>query len=146
MFNERPRDYSRQMNQHAVSTDAEGYLFAFNISRASLRIAGLCAVSAGVIIAVLANTTEPFRAPLGIMMGVLTITLVIAYAFNRSSQRQKLGPGSTPSRAGGHQVTGGKARFKKSLASDLALLADLHAKGALSDAEFTAAKRRILGD
>lgn len=39
----------------------------------------------------------------------------------------------------------GKIMGKKSLAADLALLAELHGSGALSDEEFSAAKRRILG-
>lgn len=106
---------------------------------------GLCAVVAGVIIAVLANTTEPFRTPLGIALGVLAITLLIAYAVNSSSRRHKLEPAATESRIGGHQAMVGKIRGKKSLAAELALLAELHANGALSDEEFSAAKRRILG-
>ncbi|QCO98084.1 hypothetical protein FCN77_10645 [Arthrobacter sp. 24S4-2] len=35
---------------------------------------------------------------------------------------------------------------QKALAAELALLAELHAKGALSDEEFSAAKLRTLGD
>jgi hypothetical protein len=146
MVNERPQGYSRQMNEHAVSTEAGGYIVAFSISRVSLRIAGLCAVAAGVIIAVVANATEPFRAPLGIALGVLAFTLLIAYAVSSSSRRQKLEPAQTTARTGGHHVMVGKMRGKKSLASELAFLADLRAKGALSDEEFSAAKRRILGD
>lgn len=147
MFKERSQGYSRHMNEHAVSTEAGGYIFAFSISRMSLRIAGLCAVSAVVIVTVVASATEPFRAPLGIVLGVLAITLLIAYAFNRSSRRQKLEPAPTAARTGGHRVTViGKMRGKRTLASELALLADLHSKGALSDEEFSAAKRRILRD
>ncbi|GAA1792176.1 hypothetical protein GCM10009712_43980 [Pseudarthrobacter sulfonivorans] len=51
-----------------------------------LRIAGLCAVVAGAILAVLINATEPFRVPLGIALGVLAITLLIAYAVTSSSR------------------------------------------------------------
>jgi len=131
------------MNEHAVSTDAGGYIFAFSISRMSLRIVGLCAVAFAAIIAVLASATEPFRAPLGIALGVLVVTLLTAFAFKRSSQTQKVVRTPTPAR--GHHVTVGKTRVEKSLAAELALLADLHAKGALSDEEFSAAKRRILG-
>lgn len=145
MVNEPTQGYSRHMNEHAVSTEAGGYIFAFSISRMSLRIAGLFAVAAGVIIAVVANATEPFRAPLGIALGVLAITLLIAHVVNSSSRRQKLEPApTTDTRATGYQVKVGKIRGKKSVASELALLADLRMKGALSEEEFSAAKRRIL--
>lgn len=40
----------------------------------------------------------------------------------------------------------GKMRGARSVAAELALLAELHAKGALSDEEFSAAKLRTLGD
>lgn len=40
----------------------------------------------------------------------------------------------------------GKTRGRRALAAELALLAELHAKGALSDEEFSAAKFRTLGD
>jgi hypothetical protein len=40
----------------------------------------------------------------------------------------------------------GKMRGRKSAAAELALLAELHTKGALSDEEFSAAKIRTLGD
>ncbi|RNL55670.1 SHOCT domain-containing protein [Arthrobacter oryzae] len=133
------------MNQHAVSTESGGYIFAFSISRTWLRIAGLCAVAAGVIIAVVANATEPFRGPLGIAFGVLAITLLIAYTLSRSSRRQKLELAPPAAHIGGHQVMVGKLRRKKSLASELSLVTELHAKGALSDEEFSLAKRRLLG-
>lgn len=145
MFKERSQGYSRHMNEHALPTDAGGYLFAFSIRRVALRVAGLCAVAAGAIIAVMANATEPFRIPLGIAMGVLAITLLSAYAFNRSSRRKKLEPAPTPAQTGWHQVTIGKMRGKKSMASELALLAELHTKGALSHEEFSSAKRRVIG-
>ncbi len=146
ILNERLRGYSRQMNEHAVPNDAGGYTFAFSISGRSFRIAGLYAVASAAVIAVLANATEPFRAPVGIALGVLTVTLLTAFAFKRSSQRQKVARTPTQARTGRHHVTVGKTRVEKSLASELALLADLHARGALSDAEFSAAKRRVLGD
>lgn len=146
MFNEYSQGYPRQMNQHAVSTDSGGYLFAFSISRSWLRIAGSCAVAAGVVVAVVANATEPFRAPLGIALGVLAATLLIAYSVSSSSRRQKPEPAPPATRTRGHQVVIGRMRGRKSLASELVLLTDLHAKGALSDEEFKAAKHRILGD
>jgi len=40
----------------------------------------------------------------------------------------------------------GTMRGRRSVATELALLAELHAKGALTDEEFSAAKLRTLGD
>jgi Short C-terminal domain len=132
------------MNEHLVSTEADGYTCTLGISRASLRVAGFCALLAGAVLAVLINTTEPFRVPLGIALGVLAITLLVAYAVNSSSRAHKLEPPPTE-HSKRRQVRVGRMSGKKSLAVELALLAELHGKGALSDEEFSAAKRRILG-
>lgn len=144
MFKKRSQGYSRQMNEHLVSAEAEGYTFTFGISRTALRIAGLCAVVAGAILAVLINATEPFRVPLGIALGVLAITLLIAYAVTSSSRAQERKPAPTK-RTKERQVVFGKIAGKKSLAAELALLSELHRSGALSDDEFSTAKHRILG-
>lgn len=145
MFNKCPRGYYRQMNEHLVSTEADGYTFTFGISRSSLRIAGLCAVVAAAFLAVLINATQPFRVPLGIAMGVLVITLLITYAVHSSSRTHELQP-QTAKRARGPQMMAAKIMGKGSLAAELALLAELHGRGALTDEEFSAGKRRILGD
>ena len=144
MFKKRLQGYSRQMNEHLVSAEAEGYTFTFGISRTTLRVAGLSAVVAGAILAVLINATEPFRIPLGIALGVLAITLLIGYAVNRSSREHELEAAPTE-RPKTHQVMFGKNARKKSLAAELAILAELHRSGSLSDEEFSAAKRHILG-
>ncbi|MGN7202619.1 SHOCT domain-containing protein, partial [Arthrobacter sp. SAFR-044] len=70
---------------------------------------------------------------------------IIAHTFNNSSRRQRLEPAPPAARAGGHQVMVGKLRHNRSLASELSLLTELHAKGALSDEEFSLAKRHLLG-
>ena len=145
MFNKCSRGYYRQMNEHLVSTEADGYTFTFGISRSSLRIAGLCAAVAAAILAVLINATQPFRIPLGIAMGVLVITLLITYGVNNSSRTHELEPVTVkPSR--GPKAMSGKIIGNGSLAAELALLAELHGRGALTDEEFRAGKRRILGD
>jgi hypothetical protein len=144
MFKKRPQGYSRQMNERLVSAEAEGYTFTFGISRTKLRLAGLSAVVAGATLAVLINATDPFRIPLGIAIGVLAITVLIAYAVTSSSREHELNPAPTE-RTRERQVIFGKITGKKSLAAELALLAELHRSGALSDEEFSAAKRRILG-
>lgn len=146
MFNECSQGYPRQMNQHAVSTEPGGYILAFSISRKWLRIAGSCAVAAGVVIAVVANATEPFRAPLGIALGVLAISLLIAIAIKSPSRGKMAEPAWNKAGAGSHRITLGRMRGRRSVAAELALLAELHAKGALSDEEFSAAKLRTLGD
>lgn len=145
MFKKRPQGYSRQMNEHLVSAEAEGYTFTFGISGTTLRIAGLCAVVAGAILAVLINATDPFRIPLGIALGVLSITLLIAYAVSSSSRAHELNP-APAERNREHGVMFGRITGKKSLVTELALPAELHRSGALSDEEFSAAKRRILGN
>jgi len=145
MFNERSQGYSRQMNRHAVSSESGRYIYMFSISRTLLRMAVLFGLAGGLIIAVVANATEPFRGPLGIALSVLVLTLLIAHTFNNSSRRQRLEPAPPAARAGGHQVMVGKLRHNRSLASELSLLTELHAKGALSDEEFSLAKRHLLG-
>ena len=133
------------MNQHAVSTQSDGVIFALSISRRWLRVAGSCAVASGAVIAIVANSTEPFRAPLGIALGVLAMTLLIAFAVKSPSRRQAAEPASTKIGKSGPRTVLGTMRRKRSVAAELALLAELHAKGALSDEEFTAAKLRTLG-
>jgi hypothetical protein len=89
-------------------------------------------------VAIVANATEPFRAPLGIALGVLAVTLLITLALRNSSRRQMPQPSSTEARAGGPRTVLGKMRSRASVATELALLAELHAKGALTDDEFSA--------
>lgn len=144
MFKKRLEGYSRQMNEHLVSAEAEGYTFTFGISPTTLRIGGICAVITGAILAVLLNATEPFRIPLGIALGVLAITLLIANAVNNSSRAHELNSAPTK-RTRERQMMFGRTTVKKSLPAELALLAELYRSGALSEAEFSAAKRRILG-
>lgn len=146
MFNEGSQGYPRQMNQHAVSTEPGGHIFAFSISRRWLRIAGSFVAAAGVVMAAVVNATEPFRAPLGIALGVLAITLLIAMAGKSSSRGQIPKPARTEDSVGRHRTMFGQLRGGRSVAAELALLADVHAKGALSDEEFNAAKLRTLGD
>lgn len=133
------------MNQHVVPNEPGQYIFAFSLSPTWLRIAGSCAFAA-VIIAFVANATEPFRAPLGIALGVLATTLLIAFAVKGSSRRQTQEPAAAQARTGGHRMLLGNMRGRRSLAAEMALLAELHAKGALSDEEFNAAKLRTLAD
>lgn len=133
------------MNEQAVPAGSGGYIFAFSISRKWVRTALLCAVAAGVVVTVLANAEGTFRIPLGIALVVLAVTILGAYARNTSGRQQKP-DGTVPTRAASHRrVVLGGIRSNRSLASELALLADLHARGSLTTEEFTAAKHRILG-
>ena len=88
MFKQPTRGYSREMNDNLVPAEAEGYTFQFGISRTTLRIVGLCAVVAVTVLTVLINATEPFRIPLGITLGALAITLLVAYAVSSSDRRE----------------------------------------------------------
>lgn len=133
------------MNQHAFSAEPGGYIFAFSISRIWLRIAELCAVAAAVI-AVVATATEPYRAPLAIALGAVAITMLTVFTHRGSSRRTARDKVSAQARSGGHRILPGKMRGRRSVAADLALLAELHAKGTLSDEEFSAAKLRTLRD
>ena len=134
--------YSRQMNEHLVSAEAEGSTFTFGLSRTTLRITGLCAVFAVAILAVVISGPEPFRIPLGITLGALAITLLVAYTVHRSAVARERP--ATAGRIRERNVMFGKVTSKKSLAAELALLSELHRSGELSDEEFSSAKRRVL--
>lgn len=95
------------MNHHAVSTEAGGYLFAFLMSRRWLWITGVC-VLAGVVIGIVANTTEAFRIPLAIALGVLAVTLLIAFGIKGSSQWKKQEPASGRARTRGDRTIPGR--------------------------------------
>ncbi len=127
------------MNEQAVPNEAGGYLFELGgkrpLGRTALQVAGLGAVISGVAIAFVANPSGYFAIPLAIAIVVLGVLLLMAYALGNTSQRRK--KRSTPAHA--------KASADDSVASNLALLADLYSRGALSPEEFVAAKRRVLG-
>jgi hypothetical protein len=67
----------------------------------------------------------------------------LTYAVNHSSSTQQPATAQA-ARTGRHIPVAGRTRGRKSLAAKLALLTELHGKGALSDEEFAAAKRRVL--
>lgn len=77
-------------------------------------------------------------------MGVLAITLLIAFAVKSPSRMPE--PASARAGAAARPIVLGTLRGRRSVATELALLAELHAKGALTDEEFSAAKLRTLGD
>jgi uncharacterized membrane protein YfcA len=136
----------QHMNEHTVPSEIGGYLFEFRGKR-PLRetarwITGLGLFIGGVAIAVIGNASSSYLSiPLGIAVAVLGVTLLIAYAFSRNKTNLE----SAPVRAGKRRVQRvSKVSAKGSLASELALLADLYSQGALSPGEFEAAKRRIL--
>ncbi|MDQ0672780.1 hypothetical protein QFZ36_000341 [Pseudarthrobacter siccitolerans] len=80
--------------------------------------------------------------PLGIAVAVLGAILLVLHAATRSQSK----PGSAPARTRRHRIQNlHQENVKESVASELALLAELHAQGALTPEEFVAAKRRVLG-
>lgn len=133
------------MNEHTVPSDVGGYLFEFRRTR-PLRetarwVTGLGLVLAGVAISVIGNGSSSYMSlPLGIAMAVLGIILLTTYAYDRNKANR-----ASPAQASKHRTRSSrKANGKESLASELALLADLYSRGALTRGEFEAAKRRLL--
>jgi hypothetical protein len=79
--------------------------------------------------------------PLGIAAGVLGALVLLVQAFSANKAR----PLGAPAQAGKHRVMkAGKVREEESVASQLALIANLYSQGALTREEFVAAKRRTL--
>jgi Short C-terminal domain len=127
------------MNERAAPGAAGGYLFEYrdgdrSLGRTAVQLAGLCLVASGVVITGVGTTFGQLSFILGIVIALLGTALLVTLTldFSRLLQRFRLphGPAS-----GSPNV---------SVASELALLADLYSSGALSAEEFTAAKRRIL--
>lgn len=145
MFREQPRVYLHPLNEHTVPSDVGGYLFEFRRTR-PLRetarwVTGLGLVLAGVAISVIGNASSSYMSlPLGIPIAVLGIILLTTYAYDRNKSNR-----TSPARTSKHRTRSSrKANGKESLASELALLADLYSRGALTRGEFEAAKRRLL--
>ncbi|NYG15527.1 hypothetical protein BJ956_000046 [Arthrobacter psychrochitiniphilus] len=83
--------------------------------------------------------------PLGMTLTTLGVMVLGAYVFDRVSRRKKNGAASVSIDSGNHLLSNvGAAPAKRSIATELALLSELSSQGALSAAEFEAAKRRVL--
>ncbi|QHK18953.1 hypothetical protein GU243_03350 [Pseudarthrobacter psychrotolerans] len=79
--------------------------------------------------------------PLGIAVAVLGAIVLSLYAVTRNKTRKA----SASARAGRLWTKSvSKENANESIASELALLADLYSRGALTAEEFVAAKRRVL--
>ncbi|MGN7150422.1 SHOCT domain-containing protein [Arthrobacter sp. SAFR-179] len=132
------------MNEHAVPNPAGGYLFEFKGKR-PLRetarwVSGVGLVCAGVAIAIIGNVIHSYLSmPLGIAVAVLGAIVLVLHAMTKSRTRAVA---AASGHAGKRHVNGNIGQ--DSVAADLALLADLYSRGALSAEEFSAAKRRIL--
>lgn len=132
------------MNEHVVGTG--GSLYEFGGKRALretaqwVTAAGL--VGVGVAIAVLGTASgSNLSMPLGIAVAVLGAILLILYAITRNKTHKA----SASTRAGRLWTKSvSKENADGSIASELALLADLYSRGALTAEEFVSAKRRIL--
>ncbi|QDG62996.1 hypothetical protein DC347_21175 [Pseudarthrobacter sp. AG30] len=133
------------MNEHAVPNPAGGYLFEFKGKR-PLRetarwVSGVGLVCTGVAIAIIGNVIHSYLSmPLGIAVAVLGAIMLVLHAMTKSRTRA-VAAASGPS--GKRHVENGNTR-RDSVAAELALLADLYSRGALSAEEFSAAKRRVL--
>lgn len=133
------------MNEHTVPNDIGGYLVEFRRTR-PLRetapwVTGLSLALGGVAISVIGNASSSYMSlPLGIAIAVLGIILLTTYAYDRNRANR-----NSPAQAGRHRNRSvRKVNGKESLASELALVADLYSRGALTREEFEAANRRLL--
>ena len=134
----------QRMNEHVVGTG--GSLFEFRGKRplreTSQWVIGVGLAGAGVAIAVLGTASGSYLSmPLGIAVAVLGAIVLFLYAVTRNKTR-KASASAHEGRLGTKSLS--KKNAKKSMASELALLADLYSRGALTAEEFVAAKRRIL--
>lgn len=133
------------MNEHAVPNHAGGYLFEFKRKR-PLRetarwVSGAGLVWAGVAIAITGNVIHSYLSmPLGIAVAVLGAIMLVLHAMTKSPTRAVA---AASGQAGKRHVKNGNTG-RDSVAAELALLADLYSRGALSAEEFSAAKRRVL--
>ncbi|MDQ0732430.1 SHOCT domain-containing protein [Arthrobacter sp. B1I2] len=133
------------MNEHAVPGPADGYLFEFKgkhpLRETARWVSGVGLVCAGVSIAIIGNVFHSYLSmPLGIAVAVLGAIMLVLYSMTKSRTKDVA---AAPGRAGKRHVKNGSTG-RDSVAADLALLADLYSRGALSAEEFSAAKRRIL--
>ena len=133
------------MSEHTVPHEAGGYLFEFG-RRRPLRettrwMTGLGLVMGGVANMFIGNASSSYLSlPLGIAIAVLGVILLVTYAFDKDQKNR-----TSPVQANRHRIRSvRRVRGKESIASDLAILADLFSQGALTRREFDAAKRRIL--
>lgn len=133
----------QRMNEHVIGT---GSVFEFRGKR-PLRetaqwVVGLGLAGAGVAIAVLGTASGSYLSmPLGIAVAVLGAIVLFLYAVTRNTTR-KASPSAHEGSAWTKNVREKDANI--SMASELALLADLYSRGALTAEEFVTAKRRIL--
>ncbi|MGN7147670.1 SHOCT domain-containing protein [Arthrobacter sp. SAFR-179] len=127
------------MNERAVPGAAGGYLLEYRdgdhrLGRTAVQLAGLCLVASGVVITVVGTTFGQLSFILGIFIALLGATLLVTLTLDHSRLLRRF------------KLPHGPANVSRnvSVASELAVLADLYSSGALSAEEFSAAKRRIL--
>ncbi|MBT2521164.1 hypothetical protein [Arthrobacter sp. ISL-28] len=134
------------MNDHAVPSETGRYLFEFRGKhplRETLRwVVGVGIAGVGVAIAVIGTASNSYLSmPLGIAMAVLGATVLVLYAVTKNKTK----PASATTQSVKHRIKNtSNVTAKESIASELALIANLYSQGALSAEEFVAAKRRVL--
>ena len=133
------------MNEHAVPSPDDGYLFEFKgkhpLRETARWVSGVGLVCAGVAIAIIGTAFHSYLSmPLGIAVAVLGAIVLVLYALTKSRTKATA---AAFGRVGKRHVKA-ESTGPHSVAADLALLADLYSRGALSTEEFSAAKRRIL--
>jgi hypothetical protein len=137
----------QHMNEHAVPGETGGYLFEFRgmrpLREAARWVTGVGLAGVGMTVAVIGTASHSYLSvPLGIAVAVLGAVLLFLFAVSRNKTKS----GSAHAQARKHRVkNAGNVSAKESIASELALIANLYTQGALTPEEFVAAKRRVLG-
>lgn len=147
------------MNDHVTNNEADFPLMwatgERQLRRPLMLPGGLSAVVAGAAMAVVGNSGSHASAlesvrlsmPLGITLATFGVILLRAVVFGSVSQLKKNASALDSAGAGNRQsAIAGPAAAKRPVASELALLAELHAQGDPSAAVFDVAKLRVPGD
>ncbi len=145
MFKMQMQVYPSPMNEHTAPGDAGGYLIQFRgkqpLRETARWVTGVALSGVGIAIAVIGTASNSYLSmPLGIAVTVLGALVLVMYSLTKTKPKI---PNASLRTHGVKGRSEGSAR--QSIAADLALLADLYARGALSAEEFAAAKKRILG-
>jgi len=133
------------MNEHAAPRGAGGFLFEFRgkhpLREAARWVTGVGLAGVGVSIAVIGTASNSYLSmPLGIATTVLGAIVLFLHAVTRHEMKHA----SALTATGKRYKNPGKVSAETSIASQLALSADLYSQGSLTPEEFTAAKRRVL--
>lgn len=141
-----PGSILQRMDEHVVGTG--GSLFEFGGKRpfreTAQWVSGVGSAGGGVAIAAVGTASGSYLSmPLSFAVAVLGAIVLFLYAVT-SNKTRKASASAHTGRLWSKSIRKGNAN--ESIASELALLADLYSRGARTPEEFIAAKRRILNN